>query len=348
MTETPAAQTLRVSRWDQPVHVIADAPTARELLTYLRPYYQVDQQTDTTAGHSGWRVVVGREHEPAPERYEVIVEDSEDETPQRIGICAADRSVLIDEAGAGWRALRARRLTRSLLRWHLVGRGELFFHGAAVAVEGRAIAFMGSKLAGKTSTLLSMLTRPGTGLIANDDVTVVEDSGSWLALGWGRSVRVRRDTLDVLGQPAPYYREAIPRLAHPVHAHRLRRGIPRERWPSFFFDPAELAAASGNVTCAQARLAAILFPVFLDRRASGVRIRRLGDDEAWARALANLENVADRNQPYLQPCFPQIDLLAARRRARRLLNDVPCYELEQSFSALPLAAARLHDLASSL
>jgi len=106
-------------------------------------------------------------------------------------------------------AVRADLLGRVLsLAAHAEGRLPL--HASAVSIDGRAIAFLGPKHAGKSTTALAMV-RSGARLLADDAVVIrVDASGTpWAAAGvqrprlWTDSVRALRLDVGASGGEKP-------------------------------------------------------------------------------------------------------------------------------------------------
>ena len=93
-------------------------------------------------------------------------------------------------------------LTSSIPTWWLNLRGESILHASAVALEGRALAFIGASGMGK-STLATLLCAHGATLIT-DDALRLEKSGDGYACHFGPGeLRLRPAAAALAGQFAP-------------------------------------------------------------------------------------------------------------------------------------------------
>jgi hypothetical protein len=72
-----------------------------------------------------------------------------------------------------------KRSLRNLVKLLFVERGWVPLHAAACTWDGVGICILGGKFAGKTSTLLNLLVRPGARLVTNDNL-FLRDGGSVL------------------------------------------------------------------------------------------------------------------------------------------------------------------------
>ncbi len=84
-----------------------------------------------------------------------------------------------------WRCLR------NMMRLLLTERGWLTFHSAACVWNGTGICILGNKFAGKTSTLLNLLSRPGAGLVTNDKLFLRATGGRIEGLGFPNNAGLR-------------------------------------------------------------------------------------------------------------------------------------------------------------
>jgi HPr kinase/phosphorylase len=180
------------------------------------------------------------------------------------------------------------RVVRELASAHAASHGDLALHASAIAHGGRAYVFVGPKRAGK-STLLAYALGQGARLVANDRV-IVELAALPIARGMPTIVAFRPDIF-------PWFPGLAERIA----------GAPAP------LGPAQLAAALGTTTIAEAPIARI-FALAPER----------GDDFAIAERATTLELVARGTQAarFARPePAPLADRLAA------LLARVPCHRL---------------------
>jgi hypothetical protein len=95
-------------------------------------------------------------------------------------LSTSDRSVLVSSPGA--LKDRQKAVKRSLRNWMkllFMERGWLPFHSAACVWNDTGICILGGKYAGKTSTLVNLLARPGARLVTNDTL-FLRDGGDVL------------------------------------------------------------------------------------------------------------------------------------------------------------------------
>ena len=96
------------------------------------------------------------------------------------------------------------RVVRELAMLESLERGDLLVHAAAAVHRGRAILIAGQKRAGKTTTLLSLLSSGQAQYLSNDRVLVDRSGRPPMAYGLPTIVKIRADALEYLpGLPAP-------------------------------------------------------------------------------------------------------------------------------------------------
>ncbi|WP_327074482.1 phosphotransferase [Kitasatospora purpeofusca] len=217
------------------------------------------------------------------------------------------------------------RLLRALLRRQLLAAGEVFLDAAVLELAGRGIALVGGSCSGKTSTLISALSRHPSRLVANDDASVRLGPSGVRACGYPRAVEVRWESLAHLG-----------RAAGPLQAAGSGRG-PHE---PLYMPAADFAAALGVPTMAAVQLEAL---VLLAPAPDGPVLRRLGPDVS-ARRLQSLLAPADPYETWLETHLPAPSPPADA--AARLAAALPVWELAQPMTALAESVDLLaaHDL----
>lgn len=151
------------------------------------------------------------------------------------------------------------RVVRELTMAHARRAGRPLLHAAAVEIDGRGIALVGPKRAGKTTLLLHLLRAPGARFVANDRVFVDLDGSPPQLTGLPSIVALRAGTLELFPELAARARE----LRYAFWQTRAEtRGNDRERpltegtdiSPGQFCDLARVEAA------VHAPLAALVFP----------------------------------------------------------------------------------------
>lgn len=90
------------------------------------------------------------------------------------------RNVLISTRGSSKDHQKTvKRSLRNLMKLLLMEKGWLPFHSAACVWNGTGICILGGKFAGKTSTLVNLLARPGAKFVSNDTL-FLRDGGAFL------------------------------------------------------------------------------------------------------------------------------------------------------------------------
>jgi hypothetical protein len=90
------------------------------------------------------------------------------------------RNVLVSSPGTlKERQKTVKRSLRNMMKLLFMERGWLPFHSAACVWNDTGICIVGGKFAGKTSTLLNLLARPGARLVTNDNL-FLRDGGTYL------------------------------------------------------------------------------------------------------------------------------------------------------------------------
>ncbi|WP_327356363.1 hypothetical protein [Streptomyces sp. NBC_01304] len=243
---------------------------------------------------------------------------------------------LLSPTGSGPQSMRVVvRILRALVLRELLGRGHLFFHAACFVLQGTAVALVGARTVGKTTTLLHALEHPGTALVSNDKVALLpaeEESERTVALGFPIQVGIRAGSVLALAEGP--LRRFLTRKWSQQYGDLGARYEPGTRLQ---VRPQELAAASDSGVIPRCRLGMAIEP-HLDPRAVTPRLEKLNRAESravWARNLL------------LHPAavFPQQAAVAdLAPRAELRIPQIPTYRLVQPPAAGPLTVRLLEDL----
>ncbi len=106
------------------------------------------------------------------------------------------RNVLVSSPGTlRDRQKTVKRSLRNMMKLLLIEKGWLPFHSAACIWNGTGICILGSKFAGKTSTLVNLLAQPGARFVSNDNL-FLRDGGTYLeGCGFPNNAGLRVGTL---------------------------------------------------------------------------------------------------------------------------------------------------------
>ena len=103
------------------------------------------------------------------------------------------------------------RVIRELATVHCLNSGQLHCHGAAFAINGKAIVLAGVKCAGKTSNLIHATNDPAAQFISNDRLFLQTDCDEPVVRGMPTIFKVRPKTLELLPDFGKRWR------VHPYH-----------------------------------------------------------------------------------------------------------------------------------
>lgn len=134
-------------------------------------------------------------------QHSIIYRREVDEAKGKVGehcivLSQPGRNVLVSSPGT----LKSRRTTvkrslRNMMKLLLMEKGWLPLHSAACILNDTGICILGGKFAGKTSTLLNLLARPGAKFVSNDNL-FLRDGGTFLeSCGFPNNAGLRIGTL---------------------------------------------------------------------------------------------------------------------------------------------------------
>ena len=102
------------------------------------------------------------------------------------------RNVLISTRGSSKDHQKTvKRSLRNLMKLLLMEKGWLPFHSAACVWNGIGICILGGKFAGKTSTLVNLLARPGAKFVSNDTLFLRDGGASLTGCGFPNKAGLR-------------------------------------------------------------------------------------------------------------------------------------------------------------
>ncbi len=203
------------------------------------------------------------------------------ETGQQVVSDVPRRRVLLRSRHPTESALALRVLVRDqFLRPFERRNGNVAFHAAAAGSGGHGVAFFGSRHAGKTTSLLELMSTGEWSFVSADRVRLrLSGDGVWMA-----------------GVPSRcnVHRAAIERLPW-LSAIARRRTFEFHRDDKALADFNDLSVATGTIPTASAELKLCIFPTINpDRRALEVTPVRTADEAASMLA----SQVTDRSQSY--------------------------------------------------
>lgn len=196
----------------------------------------------------------------------VLVRDGErDSAPLLLTATGGTGVVTAEASDAGPASVRAVvRLIGTLLGAQLTGRGAVFLHGSAVAVDGSSVLVLGPRHRGKSSLAFLAVTLCGADFVS-DDTLVAWASGTRAApllRGWPKRVGIA--TALLAGHPA---RDAFARATLRRHRSGTSRQLADATWATapqgrtrLFADLDEFTALTGATVATDTRPAGIVLP----------------------------------------------------------------------------------------
>lgn len=255
--------------------------------------------------------------------------------PQRVYEVRQDVRVIVvrEPDDPVWQVQHLLRLVRFLYRASLASKVSLFPHGAMVSREGRGIALIGEKRAGKTTSVLSLLAK-SCDFVANDDLSFVEEHGVWFGVGSSRAIAVRRDVSQL-----SHLRDHLGEHRSLRHPANRRAGLlmeythfyPQELVGRFKCGIAERAVLAGIALISFGAEEATLAPVDRDK-ARGAIMEQIGDyADRYSAGLVALAGLGALGN----------DALRVDERIRCILRQVPAYRIELAWHDMEASADTL-------
>jgi hypothetical protein len=183
------------------------------------------------------------------------------------------------------------RVVRELAMNHSLGLGCMIVHGAAVAVENRAVILAGPKASGKTTLLIHLLQVDGASFVSNDRLVVAHGESGPTVRGLPTIVKVPARTLEMF----PLLRQRL--SDSPCH-YRLAvgetrmgsRGRPRVAWGGHAsLSPAQFCALLQVGAVASCGVGTLVFPE-VTGQPGGIVSRELSAEEAADRLMESLSS----------------------------------------------------------
>jgi hypothetical protein len=228
-----------------------------------------------------------------------------------------------------WTSLFIFRLIRNLFRLEYANTaGALFLHGGIVNVDGKGILYLGGKGAGKTSSILGMLSLGnGVSYACNDDA-IIKFSKSVIGIGSARSVSIRRNTLKSL--------EEIFSL-NPVQEEHPSNGLSSEKKYLTLY-PKQLSETFGNQLTQETPIDAIVFPSIATEK--GFQIKTIPPQETTQKIIQHLDTPIDSRHSFLEHL---VDELKPDIHLKKLL-PIPAFIISHSLNSVKGSANALRGI----
>lgn len=198
------------------------------------------------------------------------------------------------------------RAIRNLVVVENLNRGKIIFHASGVVSNNKAYIFIGDKLAGKTTSMISFLKYGGYNLLTNDRILISPNElNEFTAIGLPIAVGIRPKTFKFFPQLIEYVKEnQLCYYSQPFQTQEnflsLLESISNSEnlnKPKITFTPKELAEAL-NVSISTLGKLAYIFILDLDLSCQKLEIHPLSNEQAISILLKNkIDNISE-HQPF--------------------------------------------------
>ena len=284
-----------------------------------------------------WTVFEEKKFYQKGEKDNLIREKSPDGPDNVVLLNKDKKSIIIAQGDARWNLFYTFRMVRNLLRWSIYDESVAFFHGGAVEINGSAIAFLGNKKAGKTSSILSMIIAEHTNYIANDDLMLSFEERIW-AYGWPRTLSVRKDTISMMGMKNEHH---FSNESHPSNVYLRENGCNSEN--EYFF-PIEISRLGNVDIIPKAELKIVIFTEF-DENVRGIpEIMELETEVMKKKLLENFRVEPEKYCAFLREYFEIPNEKIILKKIDILCNSIKAYKIKQSFNQLDKTSKCIREL----
>lgn len=164
----------------------ADESVQNLVISKVHPYVECSKITDRLEGDV-WTILTSKYAQDIQTEVplEEVFYQTKMEPRCRYLYHGEKKVVVIDEPkDVRWTAQHALRLIRVLLRLLCYQDGLVYLHGGMMEMNQKGIALVGGSRAGKTSTILSLLSLTDATYITNDDIGISYTNNEYKGTGW--------------------------------------------------------------------------------------------------------------------------------------------------------------------
>lgn len=265
--------------------------------------------------------------------YMEYIEKRENEPDNVILYRVKTREIIIVQNDDRWELKYCVRLIRNLIRWQMYTSNYVFLHGGMVNIDNVGVAFLGKKRSGKTSSIITALTRCNSEYISNDDLCVFDDDNN-TALGWPRAISIRKDTLQYLDKLKHLYTDEKYLRCHPINSyHKVNLTMDK-----IYLTPKKMCEYINIKMKTEGSIKVIIFPKFHKDECS---VRKIDNGEALEALMANVESLPDKHSDFLIDFFQIPSKEAIKRKVLNIIERARCYEVKQNMQTLNEATIKI-------
>ncbi|MEH7776457.1 hypothetical protein [Bacillus altitudinis] len=313
----------------------ADESVQNLVISKVHPYVEYSKITDRPEGDV-WTILTSKYAQDIQTEVplEEVFYQTKMEPRCRYLYHGEKKVVVIDEPkDVRWTAQHALRLIRVLLRLLCYQDGLVYLHGGMMEMNQKGIALVGGSRAGKTSTILSLLSLTDATYITNDDIGISYTNNEYKGTGWPRSMSIRKDSFEAIEKLGSLYR--LQTSSHPFNEDDKNY---------HFVYPEELEKWFSREVKTMGKIDVMVFPEFLPHGQTGAALSKINPHEAAERLKEHAVINPGRHNEFLLPYFTLPTPEELEPFLEHLAEKIPCYSLKQAFTSLEKGTFLIQEL----
>lgn len=313
----------------------ADESVQNLVISKVHPYVECSKITDRPEGDV-WTILTSKYAQDIQTEVplEEVFYQTKMEPRCRYLYHGEKKVVVIDEPkDVRWTAQHALRLIRVLLRLLCYQDGLVYLHGGMMEMNQKGVALVGGSRAGKTSTILSLLSLTDATYITNDDIGISYTNNEYKGTGWPRSMSIRKDSF-----------EAIEKFDTPYRLQTSSHPFNEDDKNYHFVYPEELEKWFSREVKTMGKIDFMVFPEFLPHGQTGAALSKISPHEAAERLKEHAVINPGRHNEFLLPYFTLPTPEALEPFLENLAEKIPCYSLKQAFTSLEKGTFLIQEL----
>ncbi|MCM3025508.1 hypothetical protein M3584_01275 [Bacillus safensis] len=314
----------------------ADESVQNLVISKVHPYINCSKITEKHKGGDVWTILTSEYAQKIQKEVplEEVFYETKMEPRCRYLYDGEKKIIVIDEPkDVRWAAQHALRLIRVLLRLLCYQDGLIYLHGGMMEMNQKGVVLVGGSRAGKTSTILSLLSLTDARYITNDDIGVSYTNTEYTGTGWPRSMSIRKDSF-----------EAIEKLGTPYRLQTSSHPFNEDDKSYHFVYPEELEKWFSREVKTMGKIDVIVFPEFLPHGQTGAELSKMTPQEAAERLKQHAVINPGRHNEFLLPYFTLPTPEELEPFLHALAEKVPCYSLKQAFTSLEKGPVLIQEL----
>lgn len=305
------------------VFLYTDIKSLAKIEKAISPYFEIE--LDVIPDLREWKIYISKPTIEMNEEWECISgESSSNLFYNRIYFFQKKtKSIYIKEPqNMELKIQTAVRLCRDIIKHKYDCEDMFFLHAGMVCYNGKGICIVGDKKAGKTSSILAILSAgKNAAYIANDDLSIIEEGERLIGNGWPRAISIRRDALESMQNILYTYK--LSSLG--THPDNQIKGLAEY----LYLYPTEIESLFSCEIKRKCIIDIIIFPHF----SSTFKVIEMSSDEAYRQLELNLLKNKSKNFKNFEPEFEskekELSILSS-------LQKVRCFHVYQNIFNMDL------------